>query len=75
MLLHQLYLCNYYLLSRYFIRGKNARPAEDDYVVSMSRNHKLKKYDEYLKTFQHKKALDSVLKVHSFIQYNSEILM
>ncbi len=54
-------LYNFY---RYFIRGKNARPSEDDFIVKIGRNPRLKMYDKYLRSFQFKKALDSVLAVN-----------
>ena len=61
---------------RYFIRGKNARPADEDYVVDMGRKPRLKLYDKHLKAFNFKKALSAALEVttNSVPLKNSSVL-
>ena len=61
---------------RYFIRGKNARPADEDYVVDVGRKPRLKLYDKHLKAFNFKKALSAALEVttNSIPLKNSSVL-
>lgn len=47
---------------RYFVRGKNFKPQEDDIFVSAPRRQRLSEHDQLLKKFQYSKALDSVLR-------------
>ena len=65
LLIHlHVHVCDFFLhFGRYFIRGKNALPADEDFVAPVGRNPRLRPYDKLLKAFQYKKALDSVLKV------------
>ena len=46
---------------RFFSRGKNAKPQEDDYQVEHTRKAKLQPYDKLLKEFSYKAALDAGL--------------
>ena len=46
---------------RYFVRGKNTLPSNDDYKIASRRKTRLKPYDIYIKKFQYKDALDAVL--------------
>ncbi|XP_074624441.1 U3 small nucleolar RNA-associated protein 15 homolog [Acropora palmata] len=47
---------------RYFVRGKNFKPLEDDFVVSAPKRPRFKEHDKFLKQFEYSKALDSVLR-------------
>ncbi|MBN3294191.1 UTP15 protein, partial [Polypterus senegalus] len=49
---------------RYYVRGKNYRPKQDDLLVSKPVKMHLKKYDRQLKSFEVTKALDTVLEPH-----------
>lgn len=51
---------------RYFVRGKNFQPQEEDFLVSAPRKRKLKEHDQLLKRFEYSKALDSVLRRPSY---------
>ena len=44
---------------RYFVRGSHHKPAEDDFKVDVFKKQKLKDYDQYLKKFQYRDALDA----------------
>ncbi|XP_028406892.1 U3 small nucleolar RNA-associated protein 15 homolog [Dendronephthya gigantea] len=46
---------------RYFLRGKNQKPEQDDFVVTSTRKPKLSAHDKFLKNFEYTNALDSVL--------------
>ena len=46
---------------RYFVRGKNKKPEQGDFVVESSRKTKLSAHDKFLKQFEYTNALDSVL--------------
>ena len=46
---------------RYFLRGYDHRPVDDDHVVSVCHKPKLEAYETYLKSFKFKQALDAVL--------------
>ncbi|XP_006627225.1 U3 small nucleolar RNA-associated protein 15 homolog [Lepisosteus oculatus] len=46
---------------RFFVKGKNYMPKQDDFLVSKPVKMHLKKYDQQLKSFQVSKALDTVL--------------
>ncbi|CAB3984474.1 U3 small nucleolar RNA-associated 15 homolog [Paramuricea clavata] len=46
---------------RYFVRGKNQKPEQGDFVVESSRKPKLSAHDKFLKQFEYTNALDSVL--------------
>eukprot|EP00262_Sarcandra_glabra_P004747 TRINITY_DN1599_c0_g1_i1.p1 TRINITY_DN1599_c0_g1~~TRINITY_DN1599_c0_g1_i1.p1 ORF type:complete len:525 (+),score=69.56 TRINITY_DN1599_c0_g1_i1:105-1679(+) len=46
---------------RYFRRGQNEKPLENDYVVKKTRKVKLAEHDKLLTKFRHKEALVSVL--------------
>ncbi|EDO31974.1 predicted protein [Nematostella vectensis] len=46
---------------KYFIRGQNYKPTEDDVVVSEKRKTYLNKYDKLVKNFEYAAALDAIL--------------
>ena len=48
---------------RYFVRGRNHTPAQDDAVVEHTRKERLQPYDKFLKKFQYHNALDAALTV------------
>ena len=48
---------------RYFIRGKNHTPAQDDAIVEHAHKQRLQAYDKFLKKFQYHNALDAALEV------------
>jgi U3 small nucleolar RNA-associated protein 15 len=50
---------------KYFMRGQSTGAATDDFVVENTRRQRLKKYDQYMKSFQYSNALDEVLKTNS----------
>lgn len=47
---------------RYFHRGQNEKPKPGDFLVLKPKKVKLAEHDKYLRKFQHKKALVSVLR-------------
>jgi len=47
---------------RYFVRGRNFQPQEDDFIVSAPRRHQMTEHDKLLRKFDYSKALDSVLR-------------
>ncbi|XP_056145826.1 U3 small nucleolar RNA-associated protein 15 homolog isoform X2 [Lampris incognitus] len=46
---------------RFFVKGKNFVPKQDDYLVSKPVKQHLAKYDKELKRFNHSKALDTAM--------------
>jgi len=46
---------------KYFVRGRDDKPDDNDFVVETSRKQKLKPYDKFLRKFQYRKALDACL--------------
>ena len=47
------------------MRGKDYKPAADDYKVPVGSKKRLKSYDVHLRKFKFKKALDAALMVLS----------
>ena len=62
---------------RFFMRGENeeTKPQKDqfDFRVEKVRQEKLKPYDQFMRKFQYKKALDAALEVciHSSIPFDT----
>lgn len=48
---------------RYFMRGKSTAADASDFKVQVRRKPKLQPYDEHLRKFAHRRALDAALKV------------
>lgn len=46
---------------RYFVRGQSYKPQEGDFVVKQNKPRKMGKTDTFLKKFEYREALDSVL--------------
>jgi len=49
---------------KYFVRGRDDKPGDKDFIVETSRKKKLKPFDKYLRKFQYRKALDAVLETN-----------
>jgi len=49
---------------RYFVRGRDSEPNDTDFVVETSRKQKLQPYNQYLRKFQYRKALDAALETN-----------
>ncbi|KAI9906970.1 hypothetical protein PsorP6_003562 [Peronosclerospora sorghi] len=49
----------------YFLRGKNAKPAAADFVVPTTRHKRIQPYDQALRKFTYKKALNEALDTRS----------
>ena len=45
------------------MRGKNTQASKEDFRVEHERKQRLKEYENYLKKFQYKYALDAALRV------------
>lgn len=50
---------------KYFIRGKNAKPAPNDFTVASTRHKRIAPYDRALRKFDYKKALNESLDTRS----------
>ncbi|KAF1782280.1 U3 small nucleolar RNA-associated protein 15, C-terminal [Phytophthora cactorum] len=50
---------------KYFLRGKNAKPAAADYTVATTRHKRIQPYDRALRKFDYKKALNEALDTRS----------
>lgn len=50
---------------KYFIRGKNAKPAPNDFTVASTRHKRIAPYDRALRKFDYKKALNEALDTRS----------
>ena len=48
---------------KYFIRGQQSAPSEEDYKVEHVRKQRLRAYDVFLKKFQYQDALNAALEV------------
>lgn len=46
---------------RYFMRGLEQKPSEDEYIVNQSKKQQLEEYDYFLRRFKFKQALDKAL--------------
>ncbi|CAH0487458.1 unnamed protein product [Peronospora farinosa] len=50
---------------KYFLRGKNAKPAAADFMVTTIRHKRIQPYDRALRKFDYKKALNEALDTRS----------
>ncbi|RLN72302.1 hypothetical protein BBJ28_00021654 [Nothophytophthora sp. Chile5] len=50
---------------KYFLRGKNAKPAPSDFTVASARHKRIAPYDRALRKFDYKKALNEALDTRS----------
>uniref|UniRef100_A0AAV1UL34 U3 small nucleolar RNA-associated protein 15 C-terminal domain-containing protein n=1 Tax=Peronospora matthiolae TaxID=2874970 RepID=A0AAV1UL34_9STRA len=50
---------------KYFLRGKNAKPAAADFLVATTRHKRIQPYDQALRKFDYKKALNEALDTRS----------
>jgi U3 small nucleolar RNA-associated protein 15 len=49
---------------RYFVRGKNYHPGNDEYFVALPKKLRTPRHEKFLRRFQYKEALSSALKVN-----------
>jgi U3 small nucleolar RNA-associated protein 15 len=49
---------------KYFVRGQDELPSQDDFKIEHVRKQQLRPYDAFLKKFQYHDALNAALEVH-----------